>query len=118
MENYGSTAHAAGPESFFGLFQKGKKKMVKVTLIILGLLVGGALMSDATATASSCGGQAQAQASCGYTACGGVARPLRPGQIRRAQRRAVRAHNKAVRRASCSVATCATMVMVTDPCCN
>ena len=96
--------------------------MIKVTLGVLAILLGTALCSANKVDASGCG-LAEVQA-----VCGGVYH-LRPGQVRRAQRREARAarrQHRLSRRATCGVAAnCAGVAVITPrvqvvaaPCCD
>jgi len=74
--------------------------MIKATITTLALLLGIGLCAGDKADASGCG-RAEAQAACaGHHE---YVRPLRRGQIRRAERRARRAHRQELRR-SCGYA--------------
>jgi len=65
--------------------------MIKASLGVLAILLGVGLCSSDKADASGCG-RAEVQA----ITCGAV--HMRPGQIRRANRRAAREHRRALRR--------------------
>ena len=84
--------------------------IIKSTLGVLAILIGTALCSADKVDASGCG-LAEVQAVCSSQVV-----HLRPGQVRRAQRRAARAARRQhalARRASCGVAaTCAAPVRV------